>query len=542
MKKILTFGFRYIKKHWILYVSYIVLSLIVGLISISIPWIVGQIIDVLAGKKTGFSIKNLVIFFMFFSIMRMIITFICSHIFLKLQSNTGYYSNIEVIQRLYKTSYINVGNEDPAALHQIINNDCNAITIFTISFFRDILVNIVSIIFITDIIVKQSVELSILFIVLVILYIVLYLVFRKPLYNQSLKVKNNQVLFFGKLYNIVANLKSIKINGFVDRVINNQNYVFNDYQKSIQEQLKISNAYDFCANLISLASQVSLFLYGGKLVISGNMNIGIFVILSNYFSSLLSSTNYFLNLGEQFQNIKTSYDRLMKYFNLPQSIYGDKELKNINSIEFNEVSFSYPGSRELFRISKRFEKGKIYWIKGDNGSGKSTFIHLLTGLFEMDYEGDIFINDIEINEIDPVGLAVNNITVVEQRPYILSDTFRENILCKCNNLDIDENSRLVKYILSKLDICNMFDKLPQGMDTEFNALTDNMSGGERQKIALARLFLSTADIWILDEPTSALDRSSKNSFYKVLEENKEYHITFIISHENIECYDEILNF
>ena len=357
-----------------------------------------------------------------------------------------------------------------------------------------------------------------------------------------MEVKNNQVLFFGKLYNIVANLKSIKINGFANRIINDQNYIFKEYQKTMQKQLISSNTYDFCANLISLTSQVVLFLYGGNLVVSEKMNIGMFVILSNYFSSLLNSTNYFLNLGEQFQNIKTSYDRLMRYFNLPLSIYGDKKIDDINAIEFREVGFSYPESEELFKISKTFKKGNVYWLKGDNGSGKSTFIHLLTGLFGTDYEGSVFINGISIGRIDYTSLIMNNIAIVEQRPYILADTLKENILCKSKNLNIDNSFEDVKYILSHLDLYNISNKSPEGLDIEFNSLIDNISGGERQKIALARLFLSTADIWIFDEPTSALDQNSKKNFYRLLEENKESHITFIISHENIEFYDEILHF
>lgn len=542
MREALNFGFQYIKRYKTQYILYIFLSIAISVLGIASPWILAQIVDLISGKKAEGSLEMLVAAFATLVVGQMLLGYANSYLYLKLQTKTGYRANIDTLTGLYKTSYCNIDSEDPAVLNQMINNDCNDIMIFALSFFKDILINCVSVLFIMVIIIRQSAVLAFIFGVLLLCYILIYMVFHKKLYEKSLEVRNRQAEFFGKLYGIVSELKSIKLNGFTETILKRQEIIFENYQKSMKKQLTMGNAYDFCAGMVSLMSQIVLFLYGGYLVLNSRMNLGIFVIVSNYFSNLISSANYFLNFGRQLQNVKACYDRLKKYITVPQSEYGDKKIEEVRRLTCRDVSFAYPKKQALFQIEKEFEVGKLYWLKGENGKGKTTFLHLLGGLFERDYAGVIEVDGRRVEEIDVPLFIKEHVAVVEQRPYILSDTFEQNIVCKCKKNKGSGYQEKEEEVLKALGLDELFERLSQGKYTEFNALMDNLSGGERQKIALARAFLSEAEIWFLDEPTAALDEESKKNFFKLLEKEKIKRMIFLISHEFVPIYDEVINF
>ncbi|MDR7856493.1 ABC transporter ATP-binding protein [Tissierella sp.] len=542
IKNILNFGFKFINKYKYRFVLYIILSLLINLIGIVIPLITGQIVDLITGTNVLMSLQQLVGTFVVLIFIQFVLTYITNLQYVNIQSESGYMANIFSIEKIYNASYREICNINPSSLHQMINNDCNIIVIFCITLFRDFFANLAIVFIVFIIVFNQSVILSIMFIFLVMCYSVLYYIFKNKLYDQSLKVKNTQSNFFGKLYNLLGNLRSIKINGFFSRTVEKQNLVFETYKHELVKEIKLSNIFDFLTSAITMSAQVFLYLYGGNMVLLGNMSIGIFVVLVTYFSKLLSSTDYFLHLGTYLQNVKSSYDRLMQYTNHVEYKYGKLEINSIDSIHFDNVSFNYD-KETVFELNKRFEKGKIYWIKGSNGSGKTTFINLLAGLFGLDFRGDIFINDYPLKDIDFSKVRSSNMSIVEQRPFILSESLNDNLFCKSRSESYSEERNTNKeFIFDKFNIANIANLKREGYDTELDSVNDEVSGGERQKIALVRTFLSSSDIWIFDEPTSALDTDSKKNFYELIDKYRKSKLIFIISHESFDSYDEIIEF
>lgn len=537
MKKILKFGFCYINKYKNLYIAYLFTCLFCSLLNICLPWLIGLIINVITKNQGMEILLKRVLLFLFLSLLLQILSFIANHISLKLQAVAGYTSNMEVIKKIYGSSYLNILYEDPAMLNQKINNDCNVVVMFCVSFFKDIISNVASVVFIAAILIYQSKLLSVILLGLVGLYVIIYIIFRKPLYKANYDVKQSQTTFFGKLYSIVSHIKSIRNNGFQSVILKQQDDIFHNYYHSLYKQFVVSNQFNIITSLISLVSQIILFIYGGYLVLEQKMSLGIFVVISNYFSSLIQTTNYFLNFGENYQNVKTSFDRVIEYFNLPQIHYGNKKLKSVSKIKFEHVSFAYPDKSALFSFHRSFEKGTIYWIQGKNGIGKTTLIYLLMGLFGNDYNGKILFDGLSSKEIDYLDLIQNRISIVEQQPFLLSDSFKTNMLCKCNS---DFNEMELNKLIHEFGMNEFFEKQLNGMHAVYNFLNDTISGGEKQKLAIIRLLLSNADIWILDEPTSALDQQSCINFYSIIKEKKKNHIIIIISHDEPLEFDEIV--
>ena len=228
-------------------------------------------------------------------------------------------------------------------------------------------------------------------------------------------------------------------------------------------------------------------------------------------------------------------DNIKKYFNYESNkFYGNKTLKNITTIEFVNVSFKYP-NREVYAIrntSFKIKKGEILAIVGENGSGKTTIIKLLNGLYD-EYEGNILINGIEIREIDKKSLR-NCLATLFQDYNKYQFTIKENIgFGSIDNLDDIEK---IKYSAKKGGADQFINCLPNNYTQQVGYWFEGgtqLSGGQWQKLGLSRLFMKNAVCLILDEPTASLDPFSELEIFKQLYQNSNEKINIIITHRFI---------
>ena len=240
--------------------------------------------------------------------------------------------------------------------------------------------------------------------------------------------------------------------------------------------------------------------------------------------------------------LKTTFE----FLDIPnQMCQGDREVSQQNpvEIEFCDVSFQYPDSEvyALRHVSLKIEEGKRMAVVGMNGSGKSTFIKLLCRLYDPT-EGKILLNGIDIKQYDYESYRAL-FSVIFQDFKLLSFPLGENVAAKA-----DYNEKLVEECLTKAGFKPKFDQLPQAAKTylgrEFDREGIEMSGGEAQKIAIARALYRNAPIMILDEPTSALDPVTEMEIYQKFDEITGDKSVIYISHRLSSCRfcDEILVF
>ena len=217
--------------------------------------------------------------------------------------------------------------------------------------------------------------------------------------------------------------------------------------------------------------------------------------------------------------------------------------KKINLIEFKNVSFSYDDHSEILKnINIKFEKGNIYGIKGVNGSGKSTLTDLLTGLLEPNI-GSIFADEILIKD-DPHSWQ-NNVSYLSQSFFLFNDSIKNNITLNFeNNQMIDKN--LYESSIKKTKLNDLVDQKIEGDNFQILDFGKNLSGGQRQKIALSRLLYKNSNIIIMDEASSAMDQQSSKNINDLLQSIKKDKIIIIISHsktdlDNCDIVFEIKN-
>ncbi|MEM7071018.1 MAG: type I secretion system permease/ATPase [Pseudomonadota bacterium] len=196
------------------------------------------------------------------------------------------------------------------------------------------------------------------------------------------------------------------------------------------------------------------------------------------------------------------------------------------NLTFSDVVFSYPESEAitLDHVSFSIKKGERVGIIGKIGSGKSTLERLCLGLYEPD-EGSVFVDDVDVRQLDPAELR-RNIGTVPQEVYLFYGTLRENIVLAAPYAD-DAMVLRAAYISGVQDFASQH---PQGMDMEVGERGENLSGGQRQAVALARAFLVDPPILLMDEPTSAMDKTSQTQFMRRLEETLEDRTLILITH------------
>ncbi|MBQ2841544.1 MAG: ABC transporter ATP-binding protein [Clostridia bacterium] len=257
------------------------------------------------------------------------------------------------------------------------------------------------------------------------------------------------------------------------------------------------------------------------------------------FSVVLSSINA---VRQSTMNIARNYERLTQtalYFQhlrdffdyKPEITDGGKDAEEFECIEFRNVSFGYPGTDKtiLKNISFRIEKGETVAVVGVNGAGKSTLVKLLLRFYDAD-EGEILYNGINIKEYNLTSLRSAYATVFQDyRNFAVS--VNENIIChECTV----EEKKLAEKALIQSGVWDKISSLPKGADTvltrEFDVDGVGLSGGENQKVSVARLFARDFQIAILDEPSSALDPVAEYKMYENLIKVTENKTVIYISH------------
>lgn len=536
--KIFKFCKKFILECKGLFIFYILLNIFIGALGILIPLLTGKIVDSLTYIKNKEALINYCILFGTISIINMLTGFLSSYIYIKLQTKSGYALNKHVINHLQNVSISHFVNTDTAYLNQRINNDSNSIIIFCISVIINIVVNAITFIFAASLLISINYKIALILFILLIVYILTYAIFKRPLYQKSFEVKEAQANFFSRLNEKLFNIKFIKVHSVKEIFSKRLDVAFVELIKKLVSSQKLSYLYTSCDSIISLVAQLSIFLIGGFAIINGQMTIGFYVIMTNYFAMMMSSSRYFFNLGKTYQDNLVSYKRIIEILSIPQQEIGKIEIDNIESIKIESLTFGY-GEKDIFNnYNLELKKGKIYALTGHNGAGKSTLISLILGLYLNDYQGKISYNNIDVKEINMYKVRQKNIGVTEQEPILIPDTIINNITFE-KNYDMNIITKYInilgldKYILS----------LEKGLETVINEKSSNISGGEKQKISILRQFIKNPEVMIFDEPSSALDLESKERLKNYLNKIKKDKIIIIISHDRFvyDIYDFIIN-
>lgn len=326
---------------------------------------------------------------------------------------------------------------------------------------------------------------------------------------------------------------------------------YEDFEKSRDIQLKVLLKTKIAMKATSISFVFIILLIAFTFinpVIQGDVSPGMFIGIITALFGMVET------LGWQLQDAAKNITESNEYMNDLTTFVAldlfegatdlpDKEPIRFKSLEFINVRFKYPNSPDyiLDGLSLTLECGKHYAFVGANGAGKTTITKLLTRLYE-EYEGEILINGRDIKTY-PVSSIKSLFSVVYQDYSRYQISMADNIALGDVAMKIDKKQLL--NAASKVGLQDTIEQLQNGIDTPLGRLSPDamdISGGQWQKVAIARSLLSRAPIKILDEPTSALDPIAENQLYQEFEELMKGKTTIFISHRlgSTKLADEIL--
>lgn len=232
------------------------------------------------------------------------------------------------------------------------------------------------------------------------------------------------------------------------------------------------------------------------------------------------------NLGSTLSNTFAAGNRVLDILEetpVVEEITGKQEIE-FNGVKAENVEFSYDSVKILDNFSVEIPKSKVVGITGKSGSGKSTFLKLLMRFWETD-KGSIKISDRNIGEINTTNLRDIE-SFVTQETHLFSDSIFNNLRVAKENATLEE----VQAACKKASIHDVIMSFPKGYDTPVGELGDTLSGGEKQRIGLARAFLHDSDLMLLDEPTSNLDSLNEGVILRALKEECAGKTVILVSH------------
>ncbi len=281
--------------------------------------------------------------------------------------------------------------------------------------------------------------------------------------------------------------------------------------------------------LLGMLGSFIVLGYGGGEIIRGSFTIGGYIAFAAYLGKLSGPTQLLASLGMTIQPAVSALNRVKELFDIAS--YEEDKKRTIKptkvngEIEFKNVNFSYDGKKDVLKnISFKINLGEKVALIGPNGSGKSTIVKLILGIYKTD-RGSILIDGQNINSIK-LSILRENISIVSQNIFLFNDSIRNNILyskpsaCNKEIIEAAKKAKAFEFIIN----------LEKGFETIIGEAGKKLSGGEKQKISIARSFIKNSKIIIFDEITSHLDKESAIQIMKMIFKSFSEKTCIIISH------------
>lgn len=328
----------------------------------------------------------------------------------------------------------------------------------------------------------------------------------------------------------LRNIELVKALGLANQEVGRLNGVTEKILSLELKKLRYLRLLDFVQGTVTNFIRAGLYLFLFYLIFTEKITFGEYLSLNIYSFWLffpMTQITTFIGTYRQAEASLANYSKLME---TPAEITPLKpeSLGTIKSLEFDKVSFAYRSSKSqaLSNISYKASNGETIAFVGPSGSGKSSLVKLLVGLYEPT-QGEIIYNHIPHNKVDKEELR-KQIGFVAQETQLFAGTIRENLLF-VNSSATDEECL---EALNKAQCQNLLERGGQGLDTVIGEGGVKVSGGEKQRLSIARALLRKPNILIFDEATSALDSITEAEIGKTVKDlsGLNTHITVLIAH------------
>lgn len=334
------------------------------------------------------------------------------------------------------------------------------------------------------------------------------------------------------------------------KLFGRENYEYDRYEKAnnrmIRLNIKESMAGRWFMVIITTFSSVGpmlLYLVGGILMMKYNsdLSVGDITVLVALLGRMYGPVNSLLNMQVEWIRSMALFTRIFEYYDMPIEIKNAEDAiipeNTKGNVEFKHVEFAYNEERKILKdINFELKSGNSIAIVGPSGSGKSTIVNLIPRLYDV-LGGEVTFDGVDVRKLDLEYLR-NQIGIVSQETYLFNGTIRENLLYAKPDATEEEMIEACK----KANIYEFVQKQEKGLDAMVGNRGLKLSGGEKQRLSIARVLLKDPVLFIFDEATASLDSISESKIQEAINPIINSRTSILIAHRlsTILAADEIL--
>lgn len=521
--------FPYIKKHWKKAVSASILMIIISLFALPIPLLMKYVIDDIIPKKLFGHLSIVVLLLFGIQITKLVLSFLTNYIFNILNQEILLTIKKNLFGKIIRLPFSFFDSNQTGYIMSRIG-EVNSLNIFFSSSMARIFIAFFEFIFCLFVLFYMHWKLAFVSILILPVYY-----FVSKFYSQGIRKASRDLFEKGAILSkqfqeSISGVEVIKTYATEERETEKINHNLENLKQS---SITTNIIHSFSSELLGLIGAIGGFIvlwYSGYEIMRENFTIGGYIAFTAYLAKLYGPTQIMATMSLTLQPAASALNRVLELFDLTSHEENENRTIRLSKldgkIEFIDISFSYDSLKKdvLKKMSFKINPGETIAIVGPNGSGKSTILKLLLGLYQ-NRTGRILIDDININKIDLSTLR-ERISTISQNVFLFNDSIKNNI--GYSNLEATD-----KEIIDAAKQAGAFDfimNLDKGFDTIIGELGKKLSGGEKQKLSVARAILKNSDIILFDEAVSQLDEESVKKHLDLLNNHFSNKTCIIVMH------------
>ena len=517
-------------------ISIFIFSLICTIINIITSYKLQFIIDNVISYNSDKNLNLIISIILFLTIIKIINNFIRNNLLNYINHELDHILIKDIFKHIISLPYLYYKNRTTGEIISRINDLCeirDTISKLFITVFVDIL--LVIFVFITLLSINK--KLTLISVLIALSYMIVLFIFNKIIKKYIKTLKEDNAIINSYLHETISSIDVIKGLSLEEKINNNFEKKYNKYLNNSFNFNRIYNIENLFKDIIDYLGIIIIILIGTKLVLESKMTLSQLITYSSLIVFFLEPIKNILDFDIDIKKVKETIKRVNDLYSIKKEElefnekYTNKEFKG--NIKIKDLSYSYNTKNNILdKVKLNIKKGEKLLITGSSGSGKSTLVKILMKYLNIE-NNQVEIDDKDLNYYNVKELR-EKISYVSQNEILYNDTIYNNVTIN-RYIDYDEFLNICK--ITKVD--EIMNKTPFNSSFLIEENGFNISGGERQRIMLARALVKDAEIYIFDESLSQIDETKEREILKDLFKKYKNKTFIIISHrfDNSDLYD-----